>query len=115
MIDLDRRSLMKAIATASALGILGEGVSPALADTAVQQAALKLGNPEPFSFDILKQQARDLAGLPYQAPMKPAPEIVKQAHLRGMGQDHVQYGRSSLRRRPRALPGDLLPPRHVLR
>ena len=30
MIDLDRRSLLKAVATASALGILGEGVSPAL-------------------------------------------------------------------------------------
>ncbi len=35
MIDLDRRSLLKAVAAASALGILGDGVSPALADAAV--------------------------------------------------------------------------------
>ncbi len=85
MIDLDRRSLLKAVAAASALGIIGEGVSPAFADAAVVQGALKLGNPEPFSFDMLKQQARELAGLAYQAPMKPAPEIVNKLNYEEWG------------------------------
>ena len=53
MTDLDRRSLLKAIAAASAIGLLPEGVTPASA-----QAGLTLGSPEPFSFELLKQTAR---------------------------------------------------------
>ena len=69
MTDLDRRSLLKAIAAASALGFLPEGAAQA-------QAGLTLGGPEPFSFELLKEKARLLAASPHQPPMRPAPDIV---------------------------------------
>ncbi len=71
MNDLDRRSLLQAFAAASAMGLVSAEMSPAEA-----QAALRLGPPQPFSFDQLKDKARAMAAEPYQPPMRPSPEIV---------------------------------------
>ena len=54
MTDFDRRSLLTAFATASAFGLLPGGLTPAAAQTAAGAGALKLQDPKPFSFDILK-------------------------------------------------------------
>jgi glucans biosynthesis protein len=63
----DRRTVLKTLAGATAAaGIAG----PAVAD------GLNLAPPEPFSFDILKQIAKDLAGKPYKGPGRPSPEIL---------------------------------------
>ncbi len=81
MTDLDRRALLKAMAAASAMGLLAEGVTPAMA----QQAGLKLGAPEPFTFELLKEKARRMAMDSYQPPMRPAPDIVKQLNYEEWG------------------------------
>ena len=73
---LSRRHLLK-LATALQLWPLA---SRASADTAAPPADLpgvKLGAPEPFSFDILKQRAKALAAAAYQPPPTPDPAIVK--------------------------------------
>ena len=80
MHDFDRRSLLKAMAAASAMGLVPEGVTPANA-----QSGLKLGAPEPFSFDLLKEKARVMGTQPYQAPMRPAPEIVTKLNYEEWG------------------------------
>ena len=80
MHDLDRRSLLRAMAAASAMGLVPEGVTRAQA-----QSGLKLGSPEPFSFDLLKEKARVLATQPYQAPMRPAPEVVNKLNYEEWG------------------------------
>ncbi len=48
------------------------GLSPARAEPA---PAVRLGDPKPFSFDALRQRAKDLAAKPYVAPAA-APSIV---------------------------------------
>lgn len=57
----DRRDIL--IAAAGAALSMG---APALAADSIA-----LGTPKPFSFDILKRRARDLARKPYAAPRKP--------------------------------------------
>ena len=49
------------------------------------QAVLTLGPPEPFSFELLKEKARLMAGQPYRPPMRPAPEIVSQLNYEEWG------------------------------
>lgn len=80
MHDFDRRSLLKAMAAASAMGLVPDAVTPAQA-----QSGLKLGSPEPFSFDLLKEKARVMATQPYQPPMRPAPEIVTKLNYEEWG------------------------------
>jgi glucans biosynthesis protein len=68
---LSRRSLLRASAWAlGALPFLGFR-SRALAD-----AGLTFGKAEPFSFELLIERAKNLAQKPYQAPYRPAPELV---------------------------------------
>jgi glucans biosynthesis protein len=64
----DRRLVLKG---AVALALLGAG--PGFAKTAEK---LKLRPPRPFSYELLKANAKRLAGAPYQPPPRPAPEIV---------------------------------------
>ena len=85
MTDFDRRSLLTAMAAASAFGVLPAAVTPAIAQAAVGTSALKLQDPRPFSFDILKQEAKSLAAAPYKAPMLPANDIVKQLNYEEWG------------------------------
>jgi periplasmic glucans biosynthesis protein len=73
-IELDRRGFVAAALAQSAAVGLGGGA--AVAQTPPGQNALMFGSPAPFSFDALKKRARDLAVQPYEAPPRPAPEIV---------------------------------------
>ena len=69
MIDR-RRFLQYATATAS---LAASGfAAPALA-----QAGLRFGPAAPFTFDGLKQRARDMAGSPYVPPPRPAPDVLE--------------------------------------
>jgi glucans biosynthesis protein len=69
---IDRRQFLQfASATAS---LAATGFSTA----ALAQQSLKVGAPAPFSFDALKQRAQSMAGRPYEAPPRPAPEVLHQ-------------------------------------
>ena len=70
--SIDRRDFVKALTAASAAGLLASGGVPALA-----QSALKLGTPEPFSFDKLKDTAREMARGAYVQPREPDPQVVE--------------------------------------
>ncbi|MDB5650092.1 MAG: periplasmic glucan biosynthesis protein MdoG [Hyphomicrobiales bacterium] len=69
---IDRRSLLKSAGILAATAGLPGGISEALA----AEGGLRLGPAEPFSFDLLKDLARKRAAAPFQAPLRPAPEIV---------------------------------------
>src|SRR4051812_34663948 len=66
----DRRSLL-----ASAAALFGSSLSP---DVGLAAQNLRMAPPQPFSFDILKDMARERAAQPYEPPRRPAPEIVAQ-------------------------------------
>lgn len=69
MIDApDRRAVLQAGAAAALLGFGGGGAQAA--------ENVRFGEPTPFSFDLLKQQARAMADEAYAPPPQPAPEIV---------------------------------------
>ncbi len=85
MTDLDRRSLLRAFAAASAFGLLPAGATPAAAQAAAGTGALKLADPKPFSFDLLKRQAEALAAEPYRPPMLPAHDTVAKLNYEEWG------------------------------
>ena len=70
MAAFDRRSLLQLLIAAGTARLLG-GAAPAAAAT-----GLEFGPPQPFSYDWLKQHARDLAAQPYREPPRPDPAIV---------------------------------------
>jgi glucans biosynthesis protein len=69
---INRRQLLKCAGATASLAAAGFS-APALA-----QAALKLSAPAPFSFEALRNRARDMAKSPYVAPPRPSPEILDQ-------------------------------------
>ncbi len=68
---IDRRSFLKAATVSTMLGSTASLVNTARADP-----SLTLGNPEPFSYEMLKALAARRAGTPYVTPAEPAPKIV---------------------------------------
>ena len=68
---VSRRDLFSASFALGVATLLG-GTGPAFA------AGLKFGPAKPFSFAVLSQRARELAGKAYLPPRRPAPEIVDQ-------------------------------------
>lgn len=74
-----RDVLVASLATALAAGF---GLTPSPANA----VPLKFGQPKPFSWGGLVQRAREAATKPYQAPYRPAPEIVEQI-------DYTQHGK----------------------
>ncbi len=70
---------MKAVAAAAALGL------PDAAKAGSSDQGFKLGPPNPFSFDLLKERARHLAQRPYAPPPRPAPEIVAKIDYEAWG------------------------------
>jgi glucans biosynthesis protein len=72
MSELDRRSVLKAIAIYTAFGF----ATARSTDVFAAETRLNLGKPAPFSFDALKTMARRMAAAPYVEPPRPAPEIV---------------------------------------
>lgn len=80
MSEFDRRSALKAMAAAAAVGLAAKGGTPALA-----AAGLLLGDPQLFSFDALRKIAHDMASRPYVGPDLPAPEIVEKIDYEAWG------------------------------
>lgn len=70
MAAFDRRTILQLLLAAGTARAVG-GASPAAAAT-----GLKFGIAEPFSYDWLKQHARELAAAPYKEPPRPDPAIV---------------------------------------
>jgi glucans biosynthesis protein len=52
--------------------------------------ALRLGDPQPFSYDSLVARARDIAARPYVPPYRPAPEIVDAIDYDAHGKIHFR-------------------------
>jgi periplasmic glucans biosynthesis protein len=67
MLGSTRRQVLAGIAATAAIGRAG---------AAWADGGLQLGDPAPFSFDILKETARRIADAPYAPPTLPSPEIV---------------------------------------
>ncbi len=77
--SLDRRSVLKGVAvSAVAIGAMGEGA--ALAD-----GGLHFDAPIPFSYDLFKARAREVAHAPYVAPPRPAPDVVQKINYEEWG------------------------------
>jgi glucans biosynthesis protein len=77
----DRRAVMRAGA-AGALTLAAGGSLEAA-------ATLKLGPSQPFSFDLLKAEAAQLARLPYHAPPQPAAEILERIDYEAWGKIRI--------------------------
>ena len=73
---LSRRNLLK-LGAALQLWPLASHASADTAAPPVDLPGVKLGPPEPFSFDILKARSKALAAATYQPPPLPDPAIVK--------------------------------------
>ncbi|HWG05545.1 MAG TPA: glucan biosynthesis protein D [Beijerinckiaceae bacterium] len=69
---LDRRAIIKALAASAAAG----GMTSVDHGTASAAGSLRLGPPEPFSFERLQETARQLVEQPYRPSPRPSPEIV---------------------------------------
>ena len=79
--SLDRRDVLKGVAaSAIALGALGEGASRAAAAD-----GLRYDEPQPFSPDLFKARARELARAPYQPPPRPCAEILQKINYEEWG------------------------------
>lgn len=80
MPPVDRRVVLMALAASAAGGMtsLASGEAPA-------RGKLRLGPPQPFSFETLKQTARRMAKLLYQAPPRPSPGIVSKIDYEAWG------------------------------
>lgn len=70
MITLNRRTFLQLLLAAGATRLLGS------AAPAVPATGLKFSAPKPFSYNWLKQHARERAAQPYQPPPRPDPSIV---------------------------------------
>lgn len=68
---IDRRSVLKAIAASTAVGLIARG-GPAFAEA----KGLKFGEAHAFSFEALKATAEKMLAEPYVGPAKPAPDIL---------------------------------------
>ncbi|SMF39475.1 glucans biosynthesis protein [Tistlia consotensis] len=78
----ERREFLGTLGLAGLLWLAG-----AAPGSAAQRAAgLRLGEPRPFSFEALTEQARRLAAAPYEPPYRPAPEIVQKIDYQTHGQ-----------------------------
>jgi len=78
---LDRRSLLKLALAAQAVAGM-----PAWAGT----AGPRLGPPQSFSYDWLKEHARALAAAPYREPPRPDPTIVQSIEYDAYGKLHFK-------------------------
>ena len=74
---IDRRALLKAVATV--------GLLPINAQRGFAASAMQLGPPVPFSFASLKAMARRMAHGPYIGPARPAPDIVAKINYEAWG------------------------------
>ncbi len=90
---LDRRDLLRLGVAAQAALALGGRAEADGADL------LRFGPPEPFSYDLLKRFARELASKPYREPARPDPAIVSKIDYDAYGKlkfkpEHALYANS---------------------
>jgi glucans biosynthesis protein len=90
--SIDRRSILKAVAASTTLGLVAGGGVDALA----AQSGLKLGSPTAFTFEGLKAEARRMVARPYVGPAHPAPDILRQINYETWGEitfdtDHALF------------------------
>jgi glucans biosynthesis protein len=78
---IDRRSFLQLALAAQAFALL-----PARAST----PGLRMGEPQPFSYDWLKSHAQALAGAAYSPPPRPDPKIVSSIDYDAHGQLHYK-------------------------
>ena len=77
--NLDRRTVLKGVAvSAVALGSISEAA-------ANPGEALTYDEAKPFSYDLFKARARELANGPYAPPPRPAPEVVQKINYEEWG------------------------------
>jgi glucans biosynthesis protein len=69
---IDRRALL----AGSAAGVASLAAA-GFAEQALAQQGLNLAAPQPFSFDALKKQAKEMAASPYVEPPRPASDILE--------------------------------------
>jgi periplasmic glucans biosynthesis protein len=68
---IDRRQLLQCAAATAGLAACG------FPRDVLAQAGLRLGPSTPFTFDALKQRAREMAGSAYLPPPRPSPEVLQ--------------------------------------
>src|SRR5579871_322523 len=77
--SVDRRTLLKgAAASAAAMNPLAEAL-------AAQSDGLQFDPPVPFTYELLRSQARERAHGPYIAPPRPAPDILQKINYEEWG------------------------------
>jgi periplasmic glucans biosynthesis protein len=94
MTSSTRRTVLQGAAAAAALGLAHVVSHEASAEE--KQPELKLGAPEPFSFDLLKKTAARMAREPYVGPSRPSPDILAKIDYEAWGKikfsvDHALY------------------------
>ncbi len=96
MVDApDRRAFLKAAAATGAVGAVGATQGSAQP----QGDSIKFGPAAPFSFDLLKEEAKRLIGEPYRPPAQPSPEITSKIDYEAWGKityntDYALYATS---------------------
>ncbi|MGL4810894.1 MAG: glucan biosynthesis protein, partial [Beijerinckiaceae bacterium] len=83
---MDRRTVLETLLAGGALFSAGAAFAQAPSSTQSQRRpALKMGPAQNFSFEALQARAKDMAGKPYVAPPRPAPEIVQKIDYEAHG------------------------------
>src|SRR5215468_1939133 len=82
---LDRRTLLKAAAAASAAAL-----NPLAEAWGAEVDGLQFDPPVPFSYELFKSQARDRAHAPYVPPPRPAQEVLQKINYEEWGKIHYR-------------------------
>ena len=106
--SLDRRTLLKGAAVVRRRARLNWRGPAAFPD------GLSYGEPVAFSYELFKAQAREKCARPLRRPAAAGAGCRAEDQLRGMGQNPLSQRSCAVRRRPRPVPDDVLPPRPVL-
>ena len=77
--NVDRRTVIKGVAVSA---VTLPTMSEALASP---DDALQYDEPKPFSYDLFKSHARELAHAPYTPPQRPAPDVLQKINYEEWG------------------------------
>ena len=77
--NVDRRTILKGVAVSAV-------TLPTLSDAlASPDVVLQYDEPKPFSYDLFKARARELAHAPYTPPPRPAPDVLQKINYEEWG------------------------------